>query len=327
MTLQCLHTTPGGQIWVYNGTTEPVAVNASPTQFIKHYITQPKPTTYRLIGSPINAELILALHKQAQVVEVCSPLIGGTYKERQNTQQLLYHTYMCNLPPQLGGPHSLTEFESHTYELADCMYINNNHYPEHPLWSQLNWIRGLNKQATHKLLGIITDPRWYVDLNNPNRLSKLYAYLKLDPESMRTILNNKYGNLGVYTRGKAVLDCWYSESLAATVLRNYTQFGSIINQDVDIFGLAPEDWLWRMWWILANSGERPHPQAVLHTKDNTYIKAMVKVSKRLVKFLYHIWMEKLYPDNSEWKFRPADFLRYNQEIESFNNHGAYTWKS
>ncbi len=306
MALWCLHNHPGGQIWVYNKESGVTAVDSTPHEFAN---SSESDNTFRLIGNTANANLIIELYYKQYDIQVVSPLVGGYKAQQTNIPDLLSRIFNCDLPPQLGGPHFVTQKDILSYKLA------TGHKIEHPLWSKMGWVRGLNKPLFHQLLGIITDPRWYVDLHNPNRLSKLYSYLKLSPYSVQTTLLNP--NLL-----PPVISHWYNPKLAEQVRKNYLEFGVFVAEDSDILGLAPSDWPWRMWWALTDFGAHTAPDHNLQASNDIFTKAILKVSKRLVRFLYFLWMEWLYPQQLEWQFRSEDFLRYKFEVDSFDLHNS-----
>lgn len=318
MDIQCLHVTTGDQLWAYDSVNGVIAINHTPLEFIR--LTDPN-KTYRLVGSARNAELISNLYKNTKsTVQVVTPLVAKTQRERMDVHKLLPLSYNCCLPSHLGGPHELQHTELINYDMAHAVAANAPVLPLHPFLDNLKWIRGLNKQAVSKLFGIIIDPRWYVDPNNPNRLSKLYAYLKLDPKHMQLTTISRLS----HPRCETALACWYSPGLATIARRNYLQFGSTVDADSNVFGLGPEEWLWRMWWYLTDFGNYSIMDTTAPPAKDVYAKALLKVTKRLVRFIYHIWMETVYPNNIEWQFRPQDFLRYTSEIECYNQTvGSY----
>lgn len=307
MPIICAQIDREGQLWEYNPDSGVAAVNITPYEFASSF---KQGTHIRLMGTPENAPLIIELYNKQHHVELVSPLMGGSCAQRQKVSVALPNIYLCDVPPLLGGPHIMTDKDIYSYMLAA------GHTIEHPLWAKLRWIRCLSKSVCHELLGIIIDPRWYVDLHNPNRLSKLTKYLRLSPyDVQRSIL---------YHTPNPAINCWFNSTVANQVTQHYKTYSNIIDTDAGVFGLAPEDWVWRMWWTLTSFGR--HTTVLYNTpaSQDVFAKAVLKTSQRLIRFIYFLWMEWLYSSHRDWQFRPEDFLRYKLEIDSFNEHCGVT---
>ncbi len=258
----------------------------------------------RFVGNPASAVLISTLFNNRPNMYACTANVVRGARARNNPELLLKGIEECQLPPSLGGPHLITDKNVITYKLAAAVY-NNTDLPEHPIWQKLSWIRCLNKYYLHKLLGLVVDPRFYIGLHKPNSLSKLNSYLGLDPTNVAKVLNNEELS-EKQQRCKLVIDTWYTAGKAQTARRTFSEYGHLIETENDVFGTKPEDFLYRHWWHKTSFGDCP-----------CEVTAVLRVSQRVLNLIKHLWMEWLYPDVEEWKFRPDRFLNFKSEVETF----------
>ena len=140
------------------------------------------------------------------------------------------------IPASLGGMRPLTGYDYISYKLVES--LQKGELPDirdiawHPAWPAVSFVleamRPLPKQqgkklrcvdnpewmdlpayaAAVKVLGYIMDPRWFVDWQHPDRLSKLRMYMGVTPKHIRNAWHETSGTGLRDVRARAVLDAW-----------------------------------------------------------------------------------------------------------------------
>jgi hypothetical protein len=90
-------------------------------------------------------------------------------------------------PTVKGGWHEVDAADYITYGMVQNIALNDRvsegivelFKKHHPIWPSLSFIPTINATICAELVALIVDPRWYSHPNNPDRLSKLEAYLGL----------------------------------------------------------------------------------------------------------------------------------------------------
>ena len=103
-----------------------------------------------------------------------------------------------NLPRFAGGWHAASEVDYWTFRLIDALHNNQNAwsrcveyaFKRHPVWPAASFAAscGGDLLAASHVVKHIVDPRWFVDLKNPERDSRLRIYMGLTPRAMRAYL-------------------------------------------------------------------------------------------------------------------------------------------
>lgn len=179
----------------------------------------------RLLGTPENAPVITWLAEQPCITYLGTPNLLQTQRERNNPRATLLAMQQIAtrwISPALGGWHRLTALDTAVYALAED--VTSSACQQHPVWVALTQLPGINPQALSRLLGVIRDPRWYVDRQHPDRGSQLRAYLGLHANHEQRLPPD------ARARRALVRDVWYG----ADVLPAETNF------------------LWRYWHLRRN---------------------------------------------------------------------------
>ena len=192
-----LQLTDDGELWVARGDNNPEAVRDK-SGFVSELSKMEYPHL-RLIGMRENASLIVDLYRECcssdkkGKIEVATPMLCYSETERNNPEIALYRMRQCLLPPSLGGWHKVDELDFPSYAIANFLDQDNIDEAQamlltHPIHHDMAFIPTINWKALTQLTGMILDPRWYIDINHPYRLSKLKRYLGLTPRIMRKVL-------------------------------------------------------------------------------------------------------------------------------------------
>lgn len=178
----------------------------------------------RLVGCANNAHLLLALNIQRYTmpdtkIEICSPGVCRTRRERDEPQQVLNAMRLSDKTGSMGGWHVFKPVDSVTYALISqvqktgkyCTPQTLDILKKHPAWPALSFIPNINQAQCVRLITTIIDPRWFIDLKHPGRGSKLRRYLGLNLNSVvDTTAFSPNINTNVYTnRCFNVINCWY----------------------------------------------------------------------------------------------------------------------
>ena len=314
-------------VWTLDGDSLPQSSKQSIGDFLETDALK-NVECVRVVGSHANARLITGLYDkklndEIGRLEVVTPLVCATRAERRDPELTLYNMRNFFVAPSLGGFHEVTSVDYPAYALAAELQempsdapkqlndLMRNYLEAHPAWKPLQFIRDIDEFSCAQLLSIILDPRWYIDRCNPNRIAKLNAWLGLNPKTQAGVMKEVNNSWRDHDKCLAVLNCWYKEKLKLEIFNNYVEFDILPwdenNEDCPI-GLAPCDFLWRIW--------------MTHV-DNATI-ATLRASQSFVQFLRHTWLSAIYDDVSTAGsfplFRAVDFFKYVVEAAAFENH-------
>jgi hypothetical protein len=289
-----LHTATDGTVWFADGSRVPIASGIGVHEFVKSLSQRGGKLYVRMIGNHANARLITLLHRRCKVagsLEVASPLIGGTASERATPEAVLYRMRQCKLPSSLGGWHPLGRLDYPAYAMIR-QFQESNRFDDHvlallkghPAWHDLKYVHTISPDWVAWLLTFIIDPRWYIDLNHPDRVSKLQAYLGLTPKIMERVVNGDHA-AGSASRCRAVLGSWYD-------------LGPPDSSEAD----APGNFLWR---IFESAGGGP--------------RGLLRASQKFIVYLRQTWLQALHGGRTEL-FMPEMLFKRLDEIEGYKSH-------
>jgi len=142
--------------------------------------------------------------------------------------------------------------------------MNGHEIWEHPLRARLDFIPH-EPLAMACLIGLVRDPRWYVAPARPERISKLAAYLGVDPATVSAVADGTVVTRAQH-RYELVRSAWFEPAMARPHERNF-------------LGRAFLD-------------------------HHEPLKAELRASRKFVAFLRHTWMDML-AQTSEPLFEPT----------------------
>ena len=302
-----LHTDPDGVVWYLEGQGIPVCSGVDVDTFLVTNRPQESMLVH-IIGTHQNVNLILELHLLRHDdpnfrLYVCTPALCHTEAERRDPEIALIRARRYMLPGSLGGWHRFGYNDYPVYALAYLIDTEADpsvdHLSQllgsHVIWPALSFAN-VDEVACAKLVAQILDPRWFIDLQHPDRTSRLESYLGLrlrDGVHTRSDGNHATsddGNCLPDPRSRAVVNCWLP-SLEETL-------------DTDRGLKYPENFLYRIW--------------VHHALDGP-VKAQLRVSQAFVRFLRHVWLDALYK-GGDGLFAPEHFFKHEYEVEGFKEH-------
>jgi len=284
-----------GVVWFLSGDQMPKCSHLLIEEFLKSDLLD-EDTAVRTVGTAVNADLLLGLYDRKlrvglRSLQVCSPLCCESAEDRKDPELLLYSMRSFGLSPSLGGWHEFDLKDYYAYSLVSHFHrtLDVGEYTRrllvgHPVWPYLSFIAGLNLDACTRLLAIIIDPRWYIDVAvDPDRGSKLEQYLGLNPKIQLTL---DRGRSCQHERFRTVLSCWKTEDPKKPI--------------------GPRYFLWRAW--AARGGGS---------------KGDLVASKLFVSYLRQTWSKAVCNGpQADHLFVPEHFFVNADEVMAYREHMA-----
>lgn len=252
----------------------------------------------RIVGGYENAELVSAILHHAKYnpdlkVFLGSPRLAPGGFGIQDTLHAI--AAAPNYPASLGGWRVAGPVDLLSYELAECARDANCPVPldtvrQHPLWAAAKFIPTISDEWLGRFIGNVLDPRWYIDRENPDRHSALYAYLGLRPKTFEDCLA---GNMtGRNFSCWATYCCWMPRSVEVV-------------KELDMRN--PRNFLFRVF--------------ASHVARSRAV-AAVRASQILVSYLRGMWLCHLAgPGQADPLFSAEQFFLREEERQAF--HGFF----
>ena len=289
-------------------------------------------THVRLVGAVSNAALITRLYNrrvtgELQSVQVCSPLVYQTERERQDPATLLRAMRNFVLAPSCGGFHELTPADLDMYSLAAAVYAYGGevnrvrpYLYNHPAWPAISFVRTLDESFCAAMLATIVDPRWYIDPCNPDRTARLEARMGLNPKTQAGVSIAGRKPWRRHPECMYVLRSWQQPQMIAHAVEVFEAHGSQPVADSTMIGLHPGDFPWRVWGHLRGYGSTGRIVPV------DPVIADLRASQCFLRFVRQTWLAALYsdsvlPDQGRPLMKGSDFFRlYDVEAAAFDHH-------
>jgi hypothetical protein len=349
-----VHTASTGDIWAISWIDpHPRRVAGSVEEFVQSNLFH-ESTSAALVAFPANVGLITEIYLQKRTdpdysIWVASPsLAAATKPDRIDPVSVLEAscTIDPHLSPSLGGWHQFGKADYPAYALAEMVSREGPISEQavqllkaHPVWPALSFISGLNLKMCCRLLSIILDPRWYVDLKQPARTARLESYLGLSLRIQRSALDmlqavdevkqNKSKLTPEQTpeQAKAVhadrvdakADGLMSDmsEYDARMIERCTAVQYCWWKDPEVLTCpdkgqvagvplleAPGGFLWRVWF---SHGKNP--------------KGHLRTSQQFIRFLRDAWLDAIYADTvGDGLFVPSYFFKHDYEQLAFIQH-------
>lgn len=203
-----------GKLWIMRGRQMPELWSfkgeRSTDEMVGHVRKELQDRPVRIPGLFRNIALInflLALRDESLTsrIEICSPWCCGQVADTADPGVLLYSAQRFDPPVSVGGWRRLTDYDRAVFKFSEALQCGEPIVPEHhPVLQALSWIRGINLNATAYLLGMIVDPRWFIDPARPDRHNKLSQFLGLAPIPS----SNSKTSSKRFLRSNLVRSCW-----------------------------------------------------------------------------------------------------------------------
>lgn len=308
-----LYTTLDGEIWYISGSGTPRPSGYSYFEFCKKPKMVNKKSVVRVVGSANNAALIISLTNlkysgAISDVQVCSPQVEKINLDEYSPEKVLLNMRKWKYPPSVGGFHSLTQDDICVYAMIEITRQNSDIsvvkkladlFKNHFMCEVLKFIPFLHMESCALLISTIIDPRWYVDINAPNKLANLFdclgiAGIKASDETEH--IGNPHAGGSKLEKRNIVLMAWRND---LNVEKDFTS-----NFLIQTYASARETFLPRK----SKPGDVPFDEADIAT------------SQKFISFIHGMWLDKLYPMPNPWNepmFVPEYFFRSKEEVERF----------
>lgn len=332
-----LHTADG-RVWIAGPGASVIDTKLVPNE-IGQWARERGRLDIRVMGTAENAALICRLYAlktegRLQSVRVCTPLAATTAAERRGVSGVFECMRQMALPASLGGFHEVTHHDNISYQLAIAVQENSpdswfcHLLTEHAVWPALQFCKRLIHLACARVLGILIDPRWYVDTRAPMRLSRMQKFMGLEPRIQRRVSCSESPTAGVdlhtcrqILRCQLMRACWHTPQLAKQATDAFTAYQGYEAIADDVVGLASGDFVWRTW------GRCRQPRKAGTVDCRTAAKADLRASQQLLTFLRSAWLDAIYRDSpavssGDRLFDPAEFFKTPIERAAFKQHAA-----
>lgn len=186
-----VHRSLTGEVWAATGRQAPAIVAGDLLSFVSTAAWQAYPLV-RVFGCPANVKLITGIwnaKRTQQQLQLATPQVCHDRQELQNPEIALWRSRQCLRSASLGGWHTVTDGDIVTYNMAAAEPGSATRaalLPQHPVWSALNFLQLWEQPAVADLLADVLDPRWFVDPEKPDRISRLQAFLGQYPGAAKT---------------------------------------------------------------------------------------------------------------------------------------------
>lgn len=296
MSLYRLHVALDGSVWYAVDDHLPVSSGIKPSEFHQYNPLQ-KDDSVIMLGTRSNAKLLVDLYtmkcnKVFSSLKVCSPLACRGEKRRQDPRIILMDILQLRgYAGSLGGWHECDKSDALHYLIASMkdFSVMPSFIDKHPAYKSLMFLPNLNMNKCVQLLSTIIDPRWYVDLDNPESHSQIQAYLGLIPKIQQYVSSDNEIKHPSSDLCKLVMNCW------KTIIPN--------EQELD----KPNNFLWRIWYT-----QNKDTMADLH------------VSHTFITYLRETWLNEIYISrgglSKDGLFIPKYFFKTKDEVEAYEHH-------
>ena len=313
-----LYTSLDDEIWYVAGSGMPKPSSYSYSEFCSKIRLANKKSVVRLVGSFKNSKLIrsLYLHKQAGDIsglQVCSPQVETVNIDEYSPEKILMNMRRWKYPSSLGGFH---EVDAHDFIVYSMAHLLNSEKPSkqltekililyktHPLHKVLSFVPFFNQELCAKILAITLDPRWYVDMSNPERLNKYYMWMGLGwiktPSDDAIVPGVDFAGSKA-DRRKIVVGAWQNN----------------LTRDVN----------WKNNFLAVTYGKgRKIFNDKRKNSDSSFDEADLATSHKFLSFVNLAWMNLLYPMPNPWMeplFVPDLFFSSEEESSRYKKFMA-----
>lgn len=263
-----VHTAPDGVVWCGQNGISARCTGFSPEEFITQSVFKTA-SVIRALGTPDNSRLLLEMyerHRNAPALArrqilIASPNLCPVRSLVQDPEEVLRRIWQPDVTARIAANwHSMgpVNFNAHMLELSvrsnkEITEKSRTIFRYHPVFSVLSFFEQVDVDFVIRLVCLIIDPRWFINTERPNRLSKVMRFSGLTPANFSESDDSwgRYRDRSLLVRGS-----WCVDDIP----------------DID----APRNFVWR---ILEH-----------HGGSST---GMLKASQSFLRFLVLHWMQEL----------------------------------
>jgi len=310
-----------GKVWAVDGNGLPKVVCQDVNAYIDDLLDNgSKNKLIRILAAPVNYSLISGFYtaKQEKLVESVQ-VAGPTLMQKNRPESSLIRMRLCTLPPSLGGWHEMTNDDFIVYTMGThiemCKSLSYRFKKDgtptastlkkvkefdttigwlmarHSMFKRLSFIDDINPVMLGRLVGSIGDPRWFVDPDRPDRLSRLFSWVGLHGPVKSACK--------AIRRIEATI-CW--EGTDTYGFRSY-------NSDPDKLSAKLND---PGCFILKYASDKWGSDFKKWPYE--------KITKYFIKFLRLSWLDSIYPYPNPWMeplFDYSQFFKNKNDLDAF----------
>lgn len=186
-----VHCSLTGEVWTAPGRQAPAVAAGDLLSFVSTDEWRAYPLV-RVFGCQANVQLITGIwdaKRTQQQLQLATPQVCHDRQELQNPEIALWRARQCLRSASLGGWHTVTDGDIVTYRMAVAAPGSASRVAlllQHPVWAALGFLQLWDQPAVADLLADVLDPRWFVDPEKPDRISRLQAFLGQYPGAAKT---------------------------------------------------------------------------------------------------------------------------------------------
>jgi hypothetical protein len=311
-----------GNVWAIDGDKLPKITSDSTGEFVDALKSSGRFKLVRVLAAPINHKIIPLLYDAKaegciDSLQLASPIMH----QKSRPESSLIRMRLCTLPPSLGGWHEMTYDESLVYKMSNLSESALNIEPKfkkngclsvstlkklkdiddsiealivkHPIFKYMSFIDDIRPHILGSLIGKICDPRWFVDPNRPDRLSKLFSWVGL------------CGNVGTVDKDRRRIEaliCWAGTEMYG--FNSYKNSSELLSNKIADPGCFILKYACDKWGMDFNKWP------------------IETITKYFIKFLRLAWLDCIYPYPNPWMERLFDysyFFKNREDLKAFTS--------
>lgn len=310
-----VHTDSDGIVWCSQHGVPVRCTGMTPEKFISNAVFK-SASVVRVVGATVNSTLLLGMyerHKSAALnatrkIYIGNPAMLPVRALLDDPEEVLLRLWQQDANARIASMwHTMgpVEFNSHLL----CSAVNNSKavneharmvFRYHPVYNSLSFFSEVNVDLLIRWVCAVVDPRWFIDPDHPNRLSKLMRFSGLTPSNFEefatSLTDSMWDNAGRNLQ-LAPDDLWGRHWKKAVMI-----YGSWATQEPSL--ASPSAFFWRIF-----------------RQYNGSSKGMLKASQSFLRFITLHWMQGLSASKRSL-FDPLLFFKTGAEIAAYNKHSA-----
>ena len=310
-----VHTDSDNIVWCGQHGVPVRRTGMDPKQFVSNSVFRTA-SVVRVVGVAQNSRLLLGMYERhrsapalaTRKIYIGSPCMFPVRSLLDDPEEVLLRLWQQDSQARLSAMwHTMgpVEFNSHML----CATVNASGVVDeqarlifryHPIYESLSFFSGLNVDLLIRWVCAVVDPRWFIDADHPNRLSKLMRFSGLTPsnfEEFAASLNDKMWDNA--TRDLSVAP---DDLLGRHWKKAFMLYGSWATQEPNIN--SPSAFVWRIF-----------------KKHEGSSSGMLKASQSFLRFIVLHWLQQL-SSSKRSLFDPLLFFKTDEEIDAYLKHTA-----
>ena len=310
-----VHTDSDGIVWCGQHGVPVRCTGMDPKQFVSNSVFRTA-SIIRAVGVPQNSPLLLSMYERhrssapmaTRKIHIGSPCMFPVRSLLDDPEEVLLRLWQQDSHARLAAMwHTMGPVEFNSHMLCATVRANkgvDEHarliFRYHPIYEALSFFSGLNLDLLIRWVCDVCDPRWFIDADHPNRLSKLMRFSGLTPENFKefaTSLDDK-----IWDNATRDLSAAPDDLLGRHWKKAFMLYGSWATLEPNIS--SPSAFVWRIF-----------------KQHNGSSVGMLKASQSFLRFIVLHWLQELSASKRSL-FDPLLFFKTDEEIGAYIKHSA-----